>query len=791
MEITLRESDFQQIVDVAGSLRVWSRVRRQDMSNAQTQNLHLHRHLLPPIAERDISLYRMQRLLVAITIAWALTARAEADCRLILADQSDYFSNRGFYVDLEATTASDGLCHFTTLTMYTGVANGTSWRFPGFVPTSGWQYGVPYNIVVTVGPALTTVQVNGSTVAQSAGAFAPFSGEITVNELPDWAASNAEYSAIQGSFQISNSSGTAQFANPAANVPAGVLALSGPLTSAVQFTSSATDTQVIQTSFTLQPSPAATQSAPLVDRYGQSVQSSWTGKVASDSDIAADDAVEKVWLKEHPPAQNLDRWGGLKTAGWSMPGTGYYTVVKRKGFWWLISPAGNPLFYTGLCGPPGLNWDVTPITGREWEFANIPPNTGATAAGWAYDPWGVGDQTSYFAFITANLITKFGTDWQNLSTARSAARLPSWGFSGLGKWSSPVGTLPNMPVLYVNSPVLPTGHIDPFDASMTTAFQSALTTQIQTYPGDPSTILGWSWTNEIQGIVQATEAQAILQLGSSVPAKQAMIDYAVTQLHGGSVSAAASAWGVQATTLAQLYATSPVPPTADLEAMREYYENAVHKFVYTTFKTVDPHHLYFGFWISVGWWADPSDWLIAAANCDVLGYDRYDFDLMSDYLKALLAQVDKPTLIGEFSFPPTYNVVRGFGVYPSANVVDDAAAGAAYQRSLRDAAREPTTVGTMWFQYRDEPVAGRGPCPTGQPDTIVCGEHYAFGAADVTDRPKYELVERMRQANLCAAPQRLSLTDPPVRPPGRQGPHADTVSERPSGAECRQELQPR
>jgi hypothetical protein len=75
------------------------------------------------------------------------------------------------------------------------------------------------------------------------------------------------------------------------------------------------------------------------------------------------------------------------------------------------------------------------------------------------------------------------------------------------------------------------------------------------------------------------------------------------------------------------------------------------------------------------------------------------------------------------------------------------------------AVAEPTTVGTMWFQYRDEPVSGRGPCPDGAANALVCGEHYAFGVADETDRPKYALVERMRTANLCAGPQRLQLTD--------------------------------
>ena len=165
----------------------------------------------------------MKRLLALAAIAWAVAGLAQADCRLILADQSDYYGNRGFYVDLEAITASDGLCHLNTLTMYTGVADGTAWRFPRFVPASGWQYGHPYDLVVTIGPATTTVQVNGVTVAQSPGAFMPHSGEITVNEIPGWAASTAVYGAIEGDFEIANSSGTAQFSNQAANVPADVL----------------------------------------------------------------------------------------------------------------------------------------------------------------------------------------------------------------------------------------------------------------------------------------------------------------------------------------------------------------------------------------------------------------------------------------------------------------------------------------------------------------------------------------------------------------------------------------
>jgi hypothetical protein len=38
---------------------------------------------------------------------------------------------------------------------------------------------------------------------------------------------------------------------------------------------------------------------------------------------------------------------------------------------------------------------------------------------------------------------------------------------------------------------------------------------------------------------------------------------------------------------------------------------------------------------------------------------------------------------------------------------------------------------------------------------LVIGEHYAFGLVDFTDRPKWELVKRMREVNLKAATVRL------------------------------------
>jgi hypothetical protein len=62
-------------------------------------------------------------------------------------------------------------------------------------------------------------------------------------------------------------------------------------------------------------------------------------------------------------------------------------------------------------------------------------------------------------------------------------------------------------------------------------------------------------------------------------------------------------------------------------------------------------------------------------------------------------------------------------------------------------------VGVCYFQYRDQPLTGRG--PANGSDELVQGEHFAFGLVDVTDRLKWDFVKRVRDANLGAARARL------------------------------------
>ena len=201
-----------------------------------------------------------------------------------------------------------------------------------------------------------------------------------------------------------------------------------------------------------------------------------------------------------------------------------------------------------------------------------------------------------------------------------------------------------------------------------------------------------------------------------------------------------------------MYAQTPNPPAEDIEKLRRFYAEKYYDFIYRTVKSIDPNHLYLGFWITFGWWENEEDWRLIARHCDVIGYDRYVREYADKNLTRLQAETDKPTLCGEFSFPAWYDGLRGYGRY-GCYARDDAETGPLYGNWVRGAAEDPYCVGMMWFQYRDQPLTGRGP---GRGARLTLGEHYAFGLITVTDRPKWPLVRQMREANLKAAPWRLA-----------------------------------
>ena len=425
--------------------------------------------------------------------------------------------------------------------------------------------------------------------------------------------------------------------------------------------------------------------------------------------------------------------------------------MRRNGYWWLITPAGNPCFYLGVCVVPGQTWDTTPVSEREFLFEWLPPREAPWAAAWSKNQWGINDGTEYVCLHTCNLIRKYGlTGWMEQAAARGIRRLKAWGFSGGGKWGAPPETV-SAPVLSAGATPRIARHPDVFDSEVCATFRRELERQIAPNRDNPR-VIGWSLGNEWDEIITRDEIAEILRKPAETPAKRALVDHGIDQVYGGSAQRLAEAWTIRSAERAVMYAQTPNPPAEDIEKLRRFYAEKYYDFIYRTVKSIDPNHLYLGFWITFGWWENEEDWRLIARHCDVIGYDRYVREYADKNLTRLQAETDKPTLCGEFSFPAWYDGLRGYGRY-GCYARDDAETGQLYGDWVRGAAEDPYCVGMMWFQYRDQPLTGRGP---GRGARLTLGEHYAFGLITVTDRPKWPLVRQMREANLKAAPWRLA-----------------------------------
>ena len=707
---------------------------------------------------------------MAFTVTTALLfplAALATDCRFTLADQSNYAANMGFYLDLENTPAgSSTTCQLQNMIVAVGVADGSQWQF--IVANPAWVLNQNYTAQAVITPTYFELYLNGQLLGHISSGFSglPYQ-DLLANSIPSWAAGTGNYLAGQSSLDAVSSGGSAVsevFAADMRPVPLMLLA-PGALSESVPFPYDGSDSLTVTATFSLTAVSANPQTyAPYVDTYGQSVYSTFTGKIQTDADLQTAAAEEQTALAGWGVPTGYDAWGGVLNAGWQDTATGFFHVTRRNNIWWLISPAGNPCFYIGLDTGPLTTGNNTPTTGREWEFAALPPQTAPFDVAWGYGDWG-NTGISSVSFDTWNMIRKYGSgSWQTTATNLTVQRMQAWGFSGFGKWSSVTGNLPILPVLEpYNVPILVT-HPDIFDPTVQGLFQTSLQQQIQPSLNDAS-ILGWSFGNEYDEIITPAEITGILALAGTVPSKQGLVNQALSAIYGNSVSAMAAAWGVTAATVADLYNSSPTPPAADIETLREYYADQYYGYLYQTIKGIDPNHLFFGFWIVPGWWVNATDWQLQAAHVDVIGYDRYSPVFEDSLLQSLAVSTNKPIFLGEYSFPPTYSLLRGYEAYAAVSSTDDADAGTMYQTNLNAAAHNPWCVGVAWFEYRDEPVAGRG--FLGETDLdLVEGEDYAFGMVDVADRPKYDLVNVVRTTNLAMAQRRLTFGPPSLNAGG-------------------------
>lgn len=685
-------------------------------------------------------------VVIAALILLAPQADVNAETRLHLATQYDWEEKLGFYLSFEGATLAE-------LPLILGVADGENWRFdrcqPGFVPDT------QYRIRAVISPEQSELLLDDIPVAGSAGAWRRGDGPVAVYHRPAWASDPGDWLAVVHTISVVVTREDEEverqvfdFPDAASDTPLRLFEYPPPASARMDIRSGDTVTLEVVLEFA---EADLKRWAPFIDRYGQCRYAEWPGKVRSDQELLADVAAEDAELAKMQPSPDYDRYGGYLKAGRPSEATGFFRVERHGDYWWLISPEGNPCFYTGVTGIPGATWPATPVSEREYLFEWLPPREGAWAGCWGQNYWGMTDGTEFVCLRSANLMRKYGPDdWRERDVERVVRRLKAWAFSGAGKWGGAEG-MPTVPVLHRWGVPGLVRHPDVFDPEVRAQFRRVLEQQVVPRKDDPM-VLGWTLGNEYDEIVTTDEVKEVLTKPAETPAKRALLDYAVDELYEGSLADLATAWEVEAGDREALYRLEPSPPDEDVERLRLHYADRYYDFIYRTVKAADPNHLYMGFSIVPGWWVNEDDWRISAPYCDVICLDRYSEDYEYAALARLKAESDKPVFIGEFSFPQFYDGERGFGRYGAISVKDEEEAAQSYERWVRDATSDPYCVGMTWFTYRDQPLTGRGP---GRGDRLVIGERFAFGLVTETDRPKWPLVKRMREVNLQAVHWRL------------------------------------
>lgn len=692
--------------------------------------------------------------LAAVWLLAAWPARADS-CRWNLADQSSSDASLGFYFDLEDYSATGESCRLTNVSLGLALADGTNWHY--LANTPAWQIGRDYTATAIISNGSAEVFLDGRSLGKLSGqaaAFAPYpKGDLFAASFPFWAAGAADYLVTQTGLTVTSSGGkTLALDFPGTARPPALRLLSLGLFESAPWSTPANETWTITATFHLDAYPDPRTLDPFVDRYGQSLQATWAGKIQTDQDLLDATTQEAARLDDWGLPAGYDPYGGLLGTDRKETGTGYFRLSQHNGMWWLMTPDGNPCFFIGVDGGPDLGRTSTPITGRASMFQELPPTNGMWADAWTTDAWNEGLGTRYVSFDAVNMIRKYGANWRQVESDLTVRRLKTWGFSGLGKFPDVDLHVPSLPM--VGPWGVPTigRHPDVFDDAIKAQFRNVLAGQITPRKDDPF-VLGWSLLNEYDNIVSSADISAILAMPQSVAGKRALIDEALASIYSGDIARMAAAWHVTATTAADLYSSTPAPPASDREHVRQYFARTYYEFAYRTVKELDPNHLFFGFWIGIGLWENEEDWRMMAQFTDVVGYDRYSDEFLYPGLDRLIRESGKPVMAGEFGYPATYHGMRGFRI-GSTLPPDDATSGVRYANWLREAWSNPLCVGVAWFEYRDQPVTGRG---SGQGPAVVYGESIALGLVDVGDRPKWDLVERVRDANLAAASARLNL----------------------------------
>jgi len=349
-----------------------------------------------------------------------------------------------------------------------------------------------------------------------------------------------------------------------------------------------------------------------------------------------------------------------------------------------------------------------------------------------------GKNPDCFSFAGANLLRKYGSEWQQDYPGVIHRRLRSWGLNTIANWSDAQVFLmrktPYTDSLGTERTKMIEGSEgywgkfpDVFDASFRESLRRGMDGKKGRSADDPWCI-GYFSDNEMSWGDEISLGVAALKSPREQAAKQAFS----SQLRAryGDIAKLNEAWGTTHDSWESLLNARKAPDfegsKADLKAFYTKAAEQYFRIVREAIREVAPNQLYLGCRFA---WVNPLAAAAAAKFCDVVSYNLYQRSV-ADF--KFNGGADVPLIIGEFHFGA---LDRGMFHTGLVQVEDQAARAAAYKNYVQRALHHPQLVGCHWFQYQDEPTTGR----------VYDEENYQIGFIDIADTPYQETIQACRE----------------------------------------------
>jgi hypothetical protein len=475
--------------------------------------------------------------------------------------------------------------------------------------------------------------------------------------------------------------------------------------------------------------PATDEYIPFIDQYGQFAHSEWPEKIHSASDLRRNYEQEKRELAKATRPTEWDKYGGWKN-GPLLKATGSFRTEKYSGKWWLVDPEGRLFFSHGIDVINQGTENIKVLPGKENWFQTLPAGAKSYAAS------------------DVSMKQKYGTDDylpEYLQTVHH--RLEAWGINTIGDWSSiPLMALGKTPYTLqltdfdYKMPRIEGSKLkfyDVFDPAYIQKMKTLIASEAAKQPlitkslTDPMCI-GYFIDNELNfgNRGRMTLVDDILKSPAKQAAKQELVRD-LTQKYG-TIEKLNTAWSTPYADWDALLASTDVPVSAGYKADAQvFFLKAVDQYfrlAREAVKSVAPHRLYLGARFISTDAVRPALYEASKKYADILSVNVYAHSVANFPIEKL---PDMPVMVTEFHFGILQRGMFSAGFAPVGATPDDRAT--AYIRFVQGALAHPNIVGTHWFQYRDQPLTGRGD-----------GEAYQIGFVDVADTPYPEMTQAAR-----------------------------------------------